>query len=178
MLRQRSSSMNTDQSDVKHTADSSDEKTPPPRPSRPQPPQHQPTPGFIKALYVILLSTGVFLILQKYAYEGVFGWRPFASATTVFDTGYAQYRGDHSAPNTKRLLGIPYAEPPVGDRRFRAPLPLNKTRVSQEAQGVVVDATEYPDFCVQGMTAGKIYCLILWDSTGLPSIRCSWGSRE
>ena len=155
--------MNTDQSDVKHTdSDSGDAKTmtPPPRPSRPQPPAHQPTPGFIIALYVILLSTGAFLILQKYAYEGIFGWRPLAptgAAATLFDTGYAKYRGDHSYPNTVHCLGIPYAEPPVGDRRFRAPLPLNKTRVSQEAQGLVVDATQYPDFCVQGMTAGKIY---------------------
>jgi len=72
------------------------------------------------------------------------------------DTGYAQYRGDHSYPNAVAYLGIPYAEPPVGDRRFRAPLPLNVTRVLLEANGVVVDATEYPDFCIQGITAGKI----------------------
>ncbi|KIK58090.1 hypothetical protein GYMLUDRAFT_706284 [Collybiopsis luxurians FD-317 M1] len=72
----------------------------------------------------------------------------------IVDTGYAQYRGNQSFENTVAYLGIPYAEPPLGDRRFRAPLPLNTTRIEQEAGGLVVDATQYPDFCVQGSTGG------------------------
>lgn len=73
----------------------------------------------------------------------------------VVDTGYAKYLGNRSYPNTVAYLGIPYAEPPVGDLRFRAPLPLNKTRVTLATGGKVVDATEYPNFCIQGTTGGK-----------------------
>ncbi|KAJ7033511.1 alpha/beta-hydrolase [Mycena alexandri] len=72
------------------------------------------------------------------------------SADNVVDTGYAKYRGNQSFPNTVAYLGIPYAEPPLGDLRFRAPLPLNTTRVSKAAGGQVIDASEYPNFCIQG----------------------------
>ncbi|KAJ3715265.1 alpha/beta-hydrolase [Lentinula guzmanii] len=70
----------------------------------------------------------------------------------TIDVGYAKYRGNRSFENTVAYLGIPYAEPPLGDRRFRAPLPLNTTRVSQETAGQIVDAKQYPEFCVQGST--------------------------
>ncbi|KAK7057830.1 aldolase-II domain-containing protein [Favolaschia claudopus] len=77
-----------------------------------------------------------------------------SSAGNVVNTGYARYRGNQSFPNTVAYLGIPYAEPPLGERRFRAPLPLNEKRVAAEAGGKVIDATTYPDFCIQGSTGG------------------------
>ncbi|KAF9072580.1 alpha/beta-hydrolase [Rhodocollybia butyracea] len=67
--------------------------------------------------------------------------REVKSTRYIVDTGYAQYQGNRSFENTVAYLGIPYAEPP---------LPLDTTRVSEEAGGQVVDATEYPNFCVQG----------------------------
>ncbi|KAK0222835.1 alpha/beta-hydrolase [Armillaria nabsnona] len=70
----------------------------------------------------------------------------------IVDTGYAKYRGNLSYPNTVAYLGIPYAEPPLGDRRFRAPIPLDTARIALEANGTVLDATSYPDFCIQGTT--------------------------
>ncbi|KAJ7744620.1 alpha/beta-hydrolase [Mycena metata] len=73
-----------------------------------------------------------------------------SSPDNVVDTGYATYRGNQSFPNTVAYLGIPYAEPPLGDLRFRAPLPLNTTRISKAAGGQVIDASEYPNFCIQG----------------------------
>ena len=162
--------MNPSKSGVKSTDRSSSEsgqqnKTtapPPPPSSRRQPPEHPPIPKFITALYIILLSSLAYLLLQRYAYHGsIFAWpsswRPFIgsiSPINVVDTGYAQYQGGYSYSNVVAYLGIPYAEPPVGDRRFRAPLPLNTTRVSQEATGIVVDARYYSDFCIQGMTLG------------------------
>ncbi|KAF8193381.1 Alpha/Beta hydrolase protein [Pholiota molesta] len=72
--------------------------------------------------------------------------------SNIVDTGYAKYLGNRSYPNTVAYLGIPYAEPPIGDRRFRAPLPLNTTRVASESKGAVINATQYPDFCIQGTT--------------------------
>ncbi|KAG0697681.1 Alpha/Beta hydrolase protein [Suillus ampliporus] len=66
--------------------------------------------------------------------------------------GYVTYLGNQPElyPETVAYLGIPYAERPVGDRRFRAPLPLDTERVAEEAGGEPVDATQYPDFCIQG----------------------------
>ncbi|KAG6894639.1 hypothetical protein C0992_005284 [Termitomyces sp. T32_za158] len=86
----------------------------------------------------------------------------------IVDTGYAKYLGNRTFPNTVAYLGIPYAEPPLGERRFRAPLPLDITRVSREANGSVINATTYPAFCIQGSTglgdaggAGSEDCLKL-----------------
>ncbi|KAF9224779.1 alpha/beta-hydrolase [Gyrodon lividus] len=90
---------------------------------------------------VVLLSS---LLLPKDA-------STLTTGLTV-DVGYATYLGNQSYPNTVAYLGVPYAEPPVGDLRFRATVPLNTTRVSEETNGQVVNATFYPDFCVQGST--------------------------
>ncbi|KAF9460345.1 Alpha/Beta hydrolase protein [Collybia nuda] len=68
----------------------------------------------------------------------------------IIDTGYAKYLGNRTLPNTVAYLGVPYAEPPLGERRFRAPLPLNTTRIAQTANGAAIDARSYPDFCIQG----------------------------
>ncbi|KAJ7108820.1 Alpha/Beta hydrolase protein [Mycena epipterygia] len=73
-----------------------------------------------------------------------------AESLNIVDTGYAKYRGNLSFPNTVAYLGIPYAEPPLGELRFRAPLPLDTARVAKAAGGQVVDTTEYPNFCIQG----------------------------
>lgn len=70
----------------------------------------------------------------------------------VIDTGYAKYLGNRTMPNTVAYLGVPYAEPPLGERRFRAPLPLNTTRITQAANGAVIDVRSYPNFCIQGTT--------------------------
>ncbi|KAL0578093.1 hypothetical protein V5O48_003911 [Marasmius crinis-equi] len=78
-----------------------------------------------------------------------------AAGADVVDTGYAKYLGNRTFPNAVAYLGIPYAEPPLGDRRFRAPLPLNTTRVASESGGNVVDASKYPDFCIQGPIASN-----------------------
>lgn len=104
--------------------------------------------------YLIFLVT---LALQKY---------PFTSSSpspaspnsnlsrdqNIVDLGYVRYLGNHTTtwPNSVSYLGIPYAEPPLGDRRYRAPLPLDTARVTREANGKVVDTRSYPNFCIQG----------------------------
>jgi len=68
----------------------------------------------------------------------------------VVRTGYASYQGVDTYGDVTSYLGIPYAEPPLGDLRFRAPKALDVARVSKETGGNVVDATQYPNRCVQG----------------------------
>lgn len=76
-------------------------------------------------------------------------------AGNVVDLGYAKYRGNVSLPNAVAFLGLPFAEPPVGERRWRAPLALDTARVARQSRGAIVDATSYPDFCVQGTTGSR-----------------------
>ncbi|EJD02053.1 alpha/beta-hydrolase [Fomitiporia mediterranea MF3/22] len=66
----------------------------------------------------------------------------------IVDTGYAKFRGNFTEPFSLAFLGVPYAEPPVGDLRFRAPVPLDTEKL--KGNGGVIDATSYPNFCVQG----------------------------
>ncbi len=114
------------------------------------------TPAQRRYLLAMLLSA-LLLTLASYAYRSdIFALgSPASSSAFVVNTGYAKYLGNHSYPNTVAFLGIPYAEPPVGERRFRAPLPLNTTRITSEAKGAVIDATEYPNFCIQGSSGSK-----------------------
>lgn len=83
-----------------------------------------------------------------------------AASTNVVDLGYAQYEGNLTYPNTVAYLGLPYAEPPVADRRFRAPLPLDTERVSREANGQVVNVTTYPEPCIQGSTGCELFAAL------------------
>lgn len=89
-----------------------------------------------------------------------------ATAATIIDTGYAKFLGNHSAdgeyPNVVVYYGIPYAEPPVGERRFRAPVELDVMRFGRlerkkkgegeedDEEPVLVDARSHPEFCIQG----------------------------
>lgn len=102
-----------------------------------------------------MLLSALLLTLASYAYRSDLFALGSPASSFVVDTGYAKYLGNHTYPNTVAYLGIPYAEPPVGDRRFRAPLPLNTARITAGARGAAIDATEYPDFCIQGTTGSE-----------------------
>ena len=102
----------------------------------------------------MLLSTILTVLAGYFDPARLFAPVP-SSAQDIVDTGYAKYLGNRSYTNTVAYLGIPYAEPPIGDLRFRAPLPLNKTRATLITGGSVVDSTKYPDFCIQGTTGRK-----------------------
>ena len=93
------------------------------------------------------------------ALAGLFALVAFAGSSNaaaldpdVVDLGYVKYRGRLSYPDTVAYLGVPYAEPPLGERRWRAPLSLNTSRVSNQAGGQTVNLTTDPGFCGQGST--------------------------
>ena len=106
----------------------------------------------------MLLSTILTVLASFSSYfdpSRLFVPNPSSAQGDIVDTGYAKYLGNRSYTDTVAYLGIPYAEPPIGNLRFRAPLPLNKTRVTLAAGGSVVDSTKYPNFCIQGTTGSK-----------------------
>ena len=124
------------------------------------PHETQAQPGIKQTLAIspsLLFATTLVVFLSLWYCEYPLGWSRDRLASDIVDTGYARYLGKRAYPNTVTYLGIPYAEPPLGSRRFRAPLTLNITRVGLEANGKVIDAREYPDFCVQGTRGGKIH---------------------
>jgi acetylcholinesterase len=44
-----------------------------------------------------------------------------SSDSVVVDVGYAKYRGTRLAAGVDQYLGMRYADPPLGNLRFRAP---------------------------------------------------------
>lgn len=101
------------------------------------------------------MKLGVFLTFSSFIVLGgvLASAAPSSSdVSTVIDLGYAKYAGHFTAPHSVAYLGVPYAEPPLNDRRFRAPVPLNTTRIRKESGGRVINAASYPEACVQGTT--------------------------
>ncbi|KIJ11923.1 hypothetical protein PAXINDRAFT_118603 [Paxillus involutus ATCC 200175] len=57
------------------------------------------------------------------------------SVGPIVDLNYGSFQGFSSANSTESFLGIPFAQPPVGDLRFRQPLPpTNFSSVQQAIQ--------------------------------------------
>ena len=88
----------------------------------------------------------------------------------VVDLDYAKYKGNITFPRAVAYLGIPYAEPPLGNLRYRAPLSLNESRLREETHGSVVDARSYPLPCVQGALGSELIDVPLLPEMYSPSI--------
>ncbi|KAF9266446.1 alpha/beta-hydrolase [Marasmius fiardii PR-910] len=81
---------------------------------------------------------------------------PYSLPENVVDVGYTRYTssnrlGDYSIA----YLGVSYAEPPIGVRRFRSPLPLNEINEKWNEKNLV-DVSSYPNSCIQGGRDGLL----------------------
>jgi carboxylesterase type B len=63
----------------------------------------------------------------------------------VVDLGYAAFAGNATQPGVHFFGGIPYAEPPLGNLRFRAPRALNEKNRAKAVQ----DARNWGPLCIQ-----------------------------
>lgn len=72
----------------------------------------------------------------------------------VVNLGYAAFAGNTTSPTGTTpgpvtfFGGIPYAEPPMGNLRFRAPVQLNE-KVQSDAGPSVTDARNWGPPCIQ-----------------------------
>lgn len=58
------------------------------------------------------------------------------------------FRGVSTSNGTEKWLGIPFALPPIGQLRFKAPVPITK------ASSAIMDATAFGNVCPQPAATG------------------------
>lgn len=76
------------------------------------------------------------------------------TTTPIVDLGYAQYRGNSSLAGTTVFYGIHYAQPPIGDLRWRPPQDIETNNDFFTPTEVLNAETPGPS-CVQGTPAWR-----------------------
>ena len=71
----------------------------------------------------------------------------------IVDLGYAQYRGNTSLPGTNVFYGIHYAQPPIGELRWRPPQDIETQNSFTPTE--VLNAESPGPSCVQGNPAWR-----------------------
>ncbi|CCA72715.1 related to triacylglycerol lipase II precursor [Serendipita indica DSM 11827] len=94
---------------------------------------------------VLAIPVAILLFNMAPLLGGLFG----SGRTVLIETQHIAYKG-LVLRNGKvaTFYGIPYAEPPVGANRFRAPIPLKRHTALGDVRNMV-DATRQPKFCPQ-----------------------------
>jgi hypothetical protein len=69
-----------------------------------------------------------------------------SSNNPVVDLGYAAFRGDTLESGVDFFGGVRYVKPPVGNLRWRAPVPLDERPIKKKN---VTDARAFGDICIQ-----------------------------
>lgn len=68
----------------------------------------------------------------------------------IVNLGYGQFRGTvNTTVGVTTYFGLRYAQPPVGELRFRAPRPIEKSSYYNPSN--ITDATQLGPTCIQGM---------------------------
>lgn len=88
-----------------------------------------------------------------------------ASTQTVISLAAGTIMGLKISPNLFKFLGIPYAQPPVGNLRFASPVPfpssgLSPFAASANATNRRINATAFANMCPQA-SGGAEDCLYL-----------------
>ena len=73
----------------------------------------------------------------------------------VVDLTSGSFRGTQTENGTQRWLGIPFAEPPVGHLRFKAPQPIKHPRHGVQNASVFSHACPQPQTDSLGSTVGE-----------------------
>lgn len=101
------------------------------------------------------LAFGVFVLAQSLAQVAAGPVHKSYSTPPVATVKNGSYQGVHSTGyNQDFFLGIPYAQAPVGDLRFRNPQPYDETWKGNR------DAVKYSPACVgNGVSYNGQFCL-------------------
>lgn len=83
-------------------------------------------PNLSSTMLSMSSSSFFFTILPLLVHSAPFSSR-FRHPDPIVHTSHAIYLGRHEIPGVEAFLGIPYAEPPVGNLRFQSPEPLNNS---------------------------------------------------
>lgn len=92
------------------------------------------------------VATGGFL-LSSVAAAAAYGTGTGSSLTVRTGAGEIHGTINSTSPHVRQFLGIPFAEPPVGTRRFQPPVPL-----VSKGENASVDATAFAPSCMQPLT--------------------------
>ncbi|KZV84900.1 alpha/beta-hydrolase [Exidia glandulosa HHB12029] len=118
------------------------------RPAIPQKPSTPPARRIGISYGAAMLCCG--LVASALAWALVVPTSVTAKPGTV-QLGRNLFQGNTSSPDVTVFYGVPYAQAPVGNLRWRAPRPV---ATSLFAPTKVIDATSPPLPCIQGTTGG------------------------
>src|SRR6266536_6137041 len=106
----------------------------------------------------MMISALLFFLLLSPSVEVVSAATGLDRGLTV-DTKTGKYLGivNGTTPHVRQFPSVPYALPPVGDRRWLPPAPVNTT--SRD----IIDATQFPPSCPQFASNGAS----VWSRDGI-----------